>query len=161
MARPTKTRVRTLEGAYQGSGRRFAVIVSRFNEYITRHLLDSCLNTLLRHGVSEEAITVIWVPGALEIPTAARRIANRRSADAIIALGCILRGDTPHFDHVARETTRGIAEIGRRTGIPTLFGVLTCDTLEQAIERAGVKMGNRGGEAAMAALEMADLAARI
>jgi 6,7-dimethyl-8-ribityllumazine synthase len=135
--------------------------VSRFNEYITSKLLQGCENTLNRHGVKPEQIDVVWVPGSFEIPTAARAIARKRAADAIICLGCVIRGDTPHFDHVCRETARGIAEVGRRTGVPTIFGVLTCETLEQAIERAGTKMGNAGRSAALAALEMASLVKKI
>jgi 6,7-dimethyl-8-ribityllumazine synthase len=148
---------RTIEGDFAGSGRHFAIVVSRFNEYITSKLLEGCENTLRRHGVVPDGIDVVWVPGSLELATAARRIARSRSADAIICLGCVIRGDTTHFDHVSRETARGIAEVGRRTGVPTIFGVLTCETLEQAIERAGTKQGNAGRAAAMAALEMADL----
>jgi len=135
--------------------------VSRFNEFITSKLLEGCENSLARHGAKPEQIEVAWVPGAFELATAARRIARRRAADAVICLGCILRGDTPHYDHIARETSRGIAEVGRRTGVPTIFGVLTCDTLEQAIERAGTKMGNAGRAAALAALEMASLMRKI
>ena len=135
--------------------------MSRFNEFITSKLLEGCENSLARHGAKPEQIEVAWVPGAFELATAARRIARRRAADAVICLGCILRGDTPHYDHIARETSRGIAEVGRRTGVPTIFGVLTCDTLEQAIERAGTKMGNAGRAAALAALEMASLMRKI
>ncbi|MBI2901379.1 MAG: 6,7-dimethyl-8-ribityllumazine synthase [Planctomycetes bacterium] len=152
---------RTIEGDCSGEGLRFAIVVSRFNEYITSKLLEGCENTLARHGAKPEQIDVVWVPGALEIATAARQIARRRGADAIVCLGCVIRGDTSHYDHVARETARGIAEVGRRTGVPTVFGVLTCDTLEQAIERAGTKMGNAGRSAALAAIEMASLVRKI
>ena len=152
---------RTIEGEFAGEGLRFAVIVSRFNEFITAKLLEGCVNSLNRHGVRPDRIDVIWVPGSLEIPTAARGIARSRAADAIIGLGCVIRGDTAHYDHVCRETARGIAEVGRRTGVPTIFGVLTCDTLEQAIERAGTKMGNAGRSAALAALEMASLMKKL
>ncbi|MFN3486068.1 MAG: 6,7-dimethyl-8-ribityllumazine synthase [Planctomycetota bacterium] len=159
--RRRKRHARTIEGDYRGEGLRFAVVVSRFNEFITAKLLEGCENTLARHGVRPEQIDVVWVPGALELATAARGLARKRAADAIICLGCILRGDTPHYEHIARETARGIAEVGRRTGVPTLFGVLTCDTLEQAIERAGTKMGNAGRAAALAALEMASLMKKL
>jgi len=152
---------RVVEGRFDGSGRRFAVVAGRFNEFITRHMLDACLNALVRHGVRAGDIDVVWVPGSFELATAARGLARKRSADAIICLGCIIRGDTPHFEHISRETARGIAEVGRRTGVPTIFGVLTCETLEQAIERAGAKMGNKGADAALAALEMADLMPRL
>lgn len=161
-ARPPSRRVRrVVEGDFSGADARFAIVVSRFNEYITRHLLEGCQNTLLRHGVRPEQIEVVWVPGAFEIPTAARKIAERKLADAVVCIGCVIRGDTAHYDHVCRETSKGIAEVGRRTGIPTIFGVLTVDTLEQAIERAGSKMGNKGSEAALAALEMASLMRKL
>ncbi len=140
---------------------RFSIIVSRFNEYITEKLLEGCENTLLRSGVPSEQIEVCWVPGAFEIPTLARRIAERGNIDAIICLGCVIRGSTTHFDHVCVETAKGISEVGRRTGVPTIFGVLTCDTLEQAIERAGTKMGNAGRSAALSGLEMASLVKKI
>lgn len=152
---------RAIEGDFAAEGARFAIVVGRFNEYITSRLLEGCENTLVRNGAKPEQIEVVWVPGAFEIPTAARRIAQKRAADAIICLGCIIRGDTAHYDHVARETAKGISEVGRRTGVPTIFGVLTCDTLEQAIERAGTKMGNAGRSAALAALEMASLMRKI
>ncbi len=152
---------REIAGDYRGEGLRIAVVVSRFNEFITEKLLDGCEDTLARHGVPPEGIVVVRVPGSLEIPVAARGIARRRSADAVVCLGCVIRGDTPHYDHVCRETARGIAEIGRRTGVPVIFGVLTCDTLEQAVERAGTKMGNAGRAAALAALEMARLMKRL
>lgn len=162
MARGNKAlHARTIEGDFLAENLRFAIVVSRFNEYITSKLLEGCENTLARHGASPEQIEVVWVPGAFEIPTAARGIARRRGADAIICLGCVIRGDTPHYDHVCRETARGIAEVGRRTGVPTIFGILTCDTLEQAIERAGTKMGNAGRSSALAALEMASLMRKI
>lgn len=159
--RPSRGRPRTLEGDFRGEGLRIAIVVSRFNEFITSRLLEGCQNTLVRHGVAPESIDIAWVPGAFEIPTAARRIARRGSADAIVCLGCVIRGDTPHFEHISRETARGISEVGRRTGIPTIFGVLTCDTLEQAVERAGTKMGNAGRSAAEAALEMARLVRKL
>lgn len=152
---------RSIEGDFAGDGRRFAVVVSRFNEYITEKLLEGCENTLVRHGVKPEQIDVVWVPGSFEIPTAARKIAEKRAADAIICLGCVIRGDTPHYEHISRETAKGIAEVGRRTGVPTIFGVLTCENLEQAIERAGTKMGNAGRNAALAALEMASLMKKL
>lgn len=152
---------RVLAGDYGGAGRRFAVCVSRFNEFITRSLLDGCLDQLARHGVPSDCIDLLWVPGALELATAAKKIAQRKAADAVICLGCVIRGDTAHYDHVCRETARGIAEVGRRTAIPCIFGVLTVETIEQAIERAGTKMGNAGAAAALAALEMASLMEKI
>ncbi|HVR83339.1 MAG TPA: 6,7-dimethyl-8-ribityllumazine synthase [Planctomycetota bacterium] len=152
---------RTIEGDFLADGFRFAIIVSRFNEYITSKMLEGCENTLRRHGVQPDQIDVVWVPGSFEIPTAARKIAQKKAADAIVCIGCIIRGDTVHFDHVSRETAKGIAEVGRRTGIPCIFGVLTTETIEQAIERAGTKMGNAGRSAAMAALEMASLMKKL
>ncbi len=161
MAAKRRGHGRTIEGDYRCDGARFAVVVSRFNEFITSRMLEGCENALNRHGVPPDRIDVVWVPGSLEIPTAARRIAAQRAADAIICLGCVIRGDTKHYDHVCRETARGIAEVGRRTGVPCIFGVLTCETLEQAIERAGTKMGNAGRSAARAALEMASLMKKL
>jgi 6,7-dimethyl-8-ribityllumazine synthase len=148
---------RVFRGSANGQGRRIAVVAGRFNEYVTKHLVEGCLDTLERHGVSRDRVDLVWVPGAFEIPTAAARLAKRGDVDAIIALGCVIRGETPHFDHVCRETAKGIGEVGRRSGVPTIFGVLTVDTLEQAIERAGTKLGNKGREAAEAAIEMANL----
>ncbi len=156
-----KKRPRQIEGDFIGTDMKFAIIVSRFNEYITDRLLEGCENTLLRSGVSRENIEVFWVPGAFELPTAAKRIATRGGVDATICLGCVIRGSTTHFDHVCKETAKGISEVGRRTGLPTIFGVLTCDTIEQAIERAGTKMGNAGRSAAQSALEMASLVRKI
>lgn len=152
-----RSRLRVFRGAADGRGRRIAVVAGRFNEYVTKHLVEGCLDTLERHGVSRDRVDLVWVPGAFEIPTAARRLAKRGDVDAIIALGCVIRGETPHFEHICRETARGIAEVGRRTGVPAIFGVLTVDSLEQAIERAGAKMGNKGREAAESAIEMANL----
>jgi 6,7-dimethyl-8-ribityllumazine synthase len=152
---------RTIAGDYAAEGRRFALVVSRFNEFITSKLLEGCVDTLNRHGVPPERIDVVWVPGSFEIPTAAREIARKGLADAVVCLGCVIRGDTAHYDHVCRETAKGIAEVGRRTGVPCIFGVLTVDTLEQAVERAGTKMGNAGRSAALAALEMASLLRKL
>ena len=160
MKKRRKRRGRTIEGDFDAGGR-FAIVVSRFNEFITSLLLEGCENTLLRHGVPPERIDVIWVPGAFEIATAAGVIARKGEAEAIICLGCVIRGDTPHFDHVTRESARGIAEVGRRTGVPTIYGVLSCETLEQAIERTGSKMGNAGRSSALAALEMAGLMKKL
>ncbi len=154
-------RRRTIEGDFDGAGRRFAVVVARFNEFITGKLLEGCENTLLRHGVRPAQIDVVWVPGAFEIPTVAREIARKKLADAIVCLGCVIRGNTAHYDHVCNQAAKGIAEVGRRTGVPTIFGVLTCDTLEQAVERSGTKMGNAGRSAALAALEMASLMTKL
>jgi 6,7-dimethyl-8-ribityllumazine synthase len=161
MASRRKGHGRTFEGDYLANGFRFAIVVSRFNEYITSKMLEGCENTLNRHGVEPDRIDVVWVPGSFEIPTAARKIAAKKLADAIICLGCVIRGETKHYDHVCRETAKGIAEVGRRTGVPCIFGVLTTDSIEQAIERAGTKMGNAGRSAAMAAIEMASLMKKL
>jgi len=152
-----RAKPRVYRGTVNGQGRRVAIVAGRFNEYVTKHLVEGCLDSLEAHGVPRDRVDLVWVPGAFEIPTAARRLAKRGDVDAIIALGCVIRGETPHFDHICRETAKGIAEVGRRTGVPTIFGVLTVDTLEQAIERAGTKLGNKGREAAEAAIEMANL----
>ena len=160
MAKARRT-PRVFAGSPDGTGRRVAVVASRFNEYIVKHLVEGCLDSLERSGVPRDRVDLVWVPGALEIPTAARHLAKRGDVDAVICLGCIIRGDTGHYDHVCRETARGIAEVGRRSGVPTIFGVLTVDTIEQAIERAGTKLGNKGREAALAALEMADLVGKL
>lgn len=152
---------KAVQGDYSGRGRRFVIIVSRFNEFITEHMLDACVDALERHGAAEKNIKVVRVPGAMEIPTALRRVVSRNAPDAVVCLGCIIRGDTPHFDHVASETSRGIAEIARASGVPVAHGVIAANTLEQALERAGTKMGNKGRDAAMVALEMANLLDKI
>jgi len=144
-------------GEVSGKGRRFGVVVSRFHESITSRLLDGALETLRDHGAADEAIAVVWVPGAFEIPQVALRLARSRRFDAVICLGVVIRGETPHFEHVAREAARGIAEVGLATGVPTTFGVVTAESEAQAWDRAGGKVGNRGEEAALAALELASL----
>ena len=146
-----------LEGKLDSSGKRFAIVVSRFNSFITERLLLSACDGLLRTGAAERDIAVVRVPGAFEIPSAARTLASTGSYDAIICIGCLLRGDTAHYDVIVNEVTRGIGQSAQETGVPHAFGVLTCDTLEQAIDRAGLKMGNKGFEAALAAVEMASL----
>jgi len=150
-----------LEGKLDASGRRFAIVVSRFNSFITERLLLSACDGLLRTGAHKKDIDVVRVPGAFEIPTASRTLASTGKYDAIICLGCLLRGDTAHYDVIVNEVTRGIGQSAQETGVPHAFGVLTCDTLEQAIDRAGLKMGNKGFEAALAAVEMASLNATI
>lgn len=145
------------EGKLLGAGLRFGLVVSRFNEFISRKLLEGALDALSRHGVAQEDIEVAWVPGAFEIPLVARRLAESGRFQAIICLGAVIRGATPHFEYVAAEVAKGIALVGLETGVPTLFGVLTTDTIEQAIERAGTKAGNKGFDAALAAMEMANL----
>ena len=146
-----------LEGTLNSSGMRFAVVVSRFNAFITERLLLSAIDGLTRSGAERKDIDLVRVPGAFEIPLAARKLAETKRYDAIICLGCLLRGDTAHYDVIVNEVTRGIGQSAQETGIPHAFGVLTCETLEQAIDRAGLKMGNKGFEAALAAVEMANL----
>lgn len=140
-----------------GVGLRMAIVVSRFNEFITGRLLSGAQDALQRHGVDPGAIDVAWVPGAFEIPLAAQALARSDRYDAVICLGAVIRGSTPHFDYVAAEVSKGVAQVGLQTGVPVSFGVLTTDSLEQAIERAGSKAGNKGFEAAVTAVEMANL----
>ena len=149
--------VRTLEGQLDASGKRFAIVVARFNAFITERLLLSACDGLLRTGAAKKDIDVVRVPGAFEIPSAARTLAETRKYDAVICLGCLLRGDTAHYDVIVNEVTRGIGQSAQQTGVPHAFGVLTCENLAQAIDRAGLKMGNKGFEAALAAVEMAAL----
>jgi 6,7-dimethyl-8-ribityllumazine synthase len=146
-----------LEGQLDASGKRFAIVVSRFNAFITERLLQSAYDGLLRTGAAKKNIAVVRVPGAFEIPSASRTLAETKKYDAIICIGCLLRGDTAHYDVIVNEVTRGIGQSVQETGVPHAFGVLTCDTLEQAIDRAGLKMGNKGLEAALAAVEMVSL----
>jgi len=145
------------EGQLVGAGLRFALVVSRFNEFISRKLLEGARDALGRHGVAGEDVDVVWVPGSFEIPLAAARMAESGRYDAVICLGAVIRGATPHFDYVAAEVAKGIAHVSLQTGLPILFGVLTTDSIEQAIERAGTKAGNKGFDAALAAIEMANL----
>jgi 6,7-dimethyl-8-ribityllumazine synthase len=152
-----KPPVTALEGSLRAAGKRFGIVISRFNEFITERLFRSAFDGLLRCGAKRKDIKVIRVPGAFEIPSASRTLAETRKYDAIICLGCLLRGDTAHYDVIVNEVTRGIGQSAQETGVPHAFGVLTCETLEQAIDRAGLKMGNKGFEAALAAVEMANL----
>ena len=149
------------EGALLGKGLKFGVVASRFNEFFTRKLLEGAQDALLRHGVSEEDIDIAWVPGSFEIPLVARTLALSKRYDAVICLGAVIRGATPHFEHIASEVTKGIAKVGLETGLPVSYGVITTDTLEQAIERAGTKAGNKGFDAAVNAIEMANLLRNI
>ncbi len=149
--------MKTIEGKLIARNYRFGIIVSRFNEFISGHLLGGALDCLKRHEADEKNIEVIWVPGSFEIPLAAQKAARSERYDAVICLGAVIRGSTPHFDYVASEVAKGVATVGLDTGIPVIFGVITSDTLEQAIERAGSKAGNKGWQAAASAIEMADL----
>jgi len=145
------------EGNLDAGGLRFAIVVSRFNDFITRRLLEGARDAIARHGGDLEAVDTVWVPGAFEIPLVARRLAESGRYSAVIALGAVIRGGTPHFDYVAGEAAKGVALASMHTGIPVVFGVLTTDTIEQAIERAGTRIPNRGAEAAVSAIEMANL----
>jgi 6,7-dimethyl-8-ribityllumazine synthase len=148
---------KTFEGNLVGSGLKIGVVVGRFNEFITSKLLSGAEDALRRHGVNEEDIDIAWVPGAFEIPLVAQKLANSKRYDAVITLGTVIRGATPHFDYVCNETAKGVAATAMNSGIPVIFGVLTTDSIEQAIERAGTKAGNKGWEAAASAIEMANL----
>jgi len=149
------------EGLLIGKGLKFGVVVARFNEFITGKLLEGAQDALLRHGVSQEDIDIAWVPGSFEIPLVAKKLAETKRYDAIICLGAVVRGGTPHFEYVASEVTKGIAKVGLDAGLPVTYGIITADTLEQAIERAGTKAGNRGFDAAVGAIEMANLLKNI
>ncbi len=151
----------TYQGRFDGRGRRLALVVSRFNDFIMRELMAGARDGLLRHGVADADIDIIWVPGSFELPMAAQRLARSRRYGAIVCLGCLIQGDTPHFQYIASEVTKGVAQVGLEDGTPVVFGVITADTLEQAIERAGTKAGNKGFDAALTALELIDLYAQI
>ena len=148
---------KTFEGMLQGKGLKFALVIARFNEFITGKLLEGAQDALKRHGVNDADIDIAWTPGSFEIPLVAKKLADTKKYDAIICLGAVIRGATPHFEYVATEVAKGIAKIGLDSGIPVAFGIVTADNLEQAIERAGTKAGNRGFDAAVNALEMANL----
>jgi 6,7-dimethyl-8-ribityllumazine synthase len=153
--------IRTIEGDFTGSDGRFTLVVGRWNSFVVEHLLEGALDTLRRHGVGDEQLTIVRAPGAFEIPLVCQKVAASGACDAIIALGAVIRGGTPHFEHVAGECTKGIAQVTLEHGIPVAFGVLTVDSIEQAIERAGTKAGNKGAEAATSALEMVSLLQRL
>jgi 6,7-dimethyl-8-ribityllumazine synthase len=150
-----------IEGILDGSGKRFGIIVSRFNELISKKLLEGALDCLLRHKADKDAITVVWTPGALEIPIVAQKMAASKQYDAVICLGAVIRGGTPHFDYVASEMSKGIAKVALDQKFPVINGVLTTDSIDQAVERAGAKSGNKGWSAAQNAIEMADLMGKI
>lgn len=150
-----------IEGKLDGSGLTVAIIVSRFNEFISNKLLDGALDCLRRNNTEDKNISVVWVPGSFEIPSTAKILAESKEYDTVICLGAIIRGATPHFDYISAEVTKGVAQIGLNTNIPVVFGVLTTDTIEQAIERAGTKSGNKGFDAALSAIEMTNLYRQI
>ena len=152
---------KTYEGQLVAEGLKFGIIASRFNEFITNKLLEGAIDALKRHGVKDADIAVAWVPGAFEIPMVAKKMAESGKFDAVICVGAVIRGSTPHFDYVASEVSKGVAQVGMKTGVPAIFGVITTDNIEQAIERAGTKSGNKGWDAALSAIEMANLLQEI
>ena len=154
---PTPSSINTVEGDFCSPAGRYAIIVARFNSFVVESLLEGALDTLKRHGVNEKDIDIIRVPGAFEMPLAVKKVSERKKHDAIIALGAVIRGGTPHFDYVAGECVKGIAHVSLEVGVPVTFGVLTVDTIEQAIERSGTKAGNKGAEATLGAIEMVSL----
>jgi 6,7-dimethyl-8-ribityllumazine synthase len=153
--------MKTIQGNLTGRGLKIGIIVSRFNEFISGKLLEGAKDALLRHEANEDDIEIAWVPGAYEIPLVAKKMAGSKKYDAVICLGAVIRGSTPHFDYVSNEVAKGVAMVGLETEKPVIFGVLTTDTLEQAIERAGTKSGNKGFDAAMSAIEMANLLKKL
>ena len=152
---------KVIKGDLLAKGKRFGIVVSRFNEFISSKILEGSIDTLLRQGANDKAIDVAWTPGSFEIPYVAKRMASSKKYDAVICLGVILRGATPHFDYIANEAAKGIAQVSLDTNVPCIFGVITADNLEQAIDRAGTKSGNKGAEAAMSAIEMVNLFIKI
>lgn len=153
--------MKTFEGQLIARDFKFGLVVSRFNEMLSQKLLSGALDALKRHEASDENIEVSWVPGAFEIPFAAKKMADSQKYDAVICLGVIIRGSTPHFEYIASEVAKGVAKVGLDSGVPTIFGIITSDTIEQAIERSGTKVGNKGWDAAVGAIEMADLTRRL
>jgi len=151
---------RLVEGNLIAKGKKFCIVASRFNDFITRELISGCQDTLLRHGADDKDISIFWVPGAFEIPLVASKLA-KKDFSAIICLGTVIRGSTPHFDYICSEVSKGIAKISLQSGVPVIFGIITADTIEQAIERAGTKEGNKGRDAALSAIEMANLLEQI
>jgi len=152
---------KVMEGNLIAKGKKFAIVASRFNDFMTKELISGCLDTLVRHGVDDKDLTVTWVPGAFEIPLVAQRLAKSKTYDAVICLGTVIRGSTPHFDYIASEVAKGIARVSQDTALPVIFGIITADTIEQAVERAGTKEGNKGRDAALSAIEMANLLTQI
>ncbi|MCM8780767.1 MAG: 6,7-dimethyl-8-ribityllumazine synthase [Candidatus Omnitrophica bacterium] len=152
---------RLIEGNLIAKGKKFGIIASRFNDFITKELVSGCLDTLIRHGAEDKDLVLVWVPGAFEIPVVALRLAKSKDYDALICLGTVIRGSTPHFEYIASEVAKGIARVSQENGLPVIFGIITADTIEQAIERAGTKEGNKGKDAALNAIEMANLLKQI
>jgi 6,7-dimethyl-8-ribityllumazine synthase len=152
---------KVIEGQLIAKGKKFAIVASRFNDFITKKLLEGALDAINRHGGDEKSVEVVWVPGAFEIPLIANKLAKSNKFDAVICLGTVIRGSTPHFDYIAAEVAKGIAQVGLSTGTPVSFGIITADSLEQAIERAGTKQGNKGTDAALSAIEMVNIIAQL
>lgn len=161
MPEPTDPHPETLEGELTANDARIALVVSRFNEFITDHMKRAAINTWQRLGGTADRLTVTYVPGSFELPVTAKKLAETRDYHAVVCLGCVIRGETDHYDHVVEQTAKGIREVGTQTGVPCIFGVITCETLEQAIDRAGGKAGNQGGKAMLAAVEMANLLKKV
>jgi 6,7-dimethyl-8-ribityllumazine synthase len=153
--------VKSIEGKLKAEGLRFAIVASRFNDFISRRLIDGATDALLRHGADEKNIEIVRVPGSFEIPLVAKKVANTRKYDAVICLGTVIRGATPHFEYISAEVAKGIAQVSLESEVPVAFGILTTDNIEQAIERAGAKSGNKGWDAALSAIEMANLLKEI
>ncbi|TRZ96416.1 6,7-dimethyl-8-ribityllumazine synthase [bacterium] len=153
--------VKIMEGDLIAKGKKFAIVASRFNDFITKELIAGCVDTLLRHGADDQDLVVTWVPGAFEIPVVAQKLAKSKAYNALICLGTVIRGATPHFDYIAAEVAKGIAKVSQDAGLPVIFGVITADTIEQAVERAGTKDGNKGRDAALSAIEMTNLFAQL
>jgi 6,7-dimethyl-8-ribityllumazine synthase len=152
---------KVIEGNLIVKGKKFGIIASRFNDFMTKQLVSGCIDTLVRHGADDDDLTVVWVPGAFEIPAVAGKMAKNKVYDAVICLGTVIRGSTPHFDFVASEAAKGIAKVAQDSGIPVIFGVITADTIEQAVERSGAKDGNKGKDAALSAIEMINVMSQI
>ena len=152
---------KTIKASLIVKDKKFGVVVSRFNEFLSSKLVEGAIDTLKQHGAEESSIDIVWVPGSFEIPVIAQKIAKSKKYDAVICLGTIIRGDTPHFDYIASEVAKGVSKVSLDTGVPCIFGVITADNLEQAIERTGTKQGNKGRDAALSAIEMANLLEKI
>ncbi len=150
-----------IEGNLIAKGKKFGIVASRFNDFVTKELVAGCIDTFVRHGADDKDISVAWVPGAFELPAAAMKLAKSKSFDAVVCVGTVIRGATPHFEYVSSEAAKGVAMVSHDTGLPVIFGVITADTIEQAIERAGTKDGNKGADAALSAIEMANLFDKI
>jgi len=153
--------IKVIEGQLIAKGKKFAVVASRFNDFITKKLLEGALDAINRHGGDKDQVQIVWVPGAFEIPVIANKLAKSGKFDAVICLGTVIRGSTPHFDYIANEVAKGIAHVGLATGVPVSFGIITADSLEQALERAGTKQGNKGADAALSAIEMVNVIGQI